>query len=67
MNTTRIRNLIAGGVLAAAAILAAPIAVGQPDNPGDCAAHPGGGACMVMVASTKVVYESDLISSTGVS
>ena len=52
MNTTRIRNLIAGGVLAAAAILAAPIAVGQPDNPGDCAAHPGGGACMVMPCMT---------------
>lgn len=40
MNTTRLRHLIAGGVLAASAILGAPTALAQPvnpDNPGDVA------------------------------
>lgn len=35
MNATRLRHLIAGGVLAASAIFAAPAAVAQPDNPVD--------------------------------
>ncbi len=35
MNTTRIQHLIAGGALAASAILGAPTAVAQPDNPAD--------------------------------
>ncbi len=35
MNTTRIRHLIAGGVLAASAILGAPTSAAQPDNPAD--------------------------------
>lgn len=48
MKTVRIRHLIAGGVLAALAVLGAPTSLAQPvpcpDDPANAAA-PGSGAC----------------------
>ncbi len=40
MNAARLRNLIAGGVLATSAIFTAPPTLAQPDNPAD-PANPG--------------------------
>ncbi len=48
MNTTRIQYLLAGGVLAASAILSAPTALAQPDNPANCVTDPANAACLTM-------------------
>ena len=52
MNTIHLRQLIAGGVLAASAILGAPGALAQPDNPVNCVTDPANTACLGMPGLT---------------
>jgi len=52
MNATHFRYLIAGGVLAASAILGAPTALAQPDNPVNCVTDPTNSACLAIPGLT---------------